>query len=195
MLEASTPALHTLGFTGLTCLAGEGWLHEGLIAAGLVTVDRVLGYARDPGKRATLRSGPARLRLAHSTDADTILAINAVAFEPFWRYDDAAILSWLLTSDYPVLAELAGRPIGFALTNHNAHTDYTYLIRVAVLPDYRGRGIGRQLVADAINYAFTTHSAGLALNTQASNGASRRLYDSLGFIPTGQTLAVMILPV
>ena len=36
---------------------------------------------------------------------------------------------------------------------------------------------------------------GLALNTQASNLVSRRLYESLGFRPTGQALSVMVYPV
>ena len=56
----------------------------------------------------------------------------------------------------------------------------------------RGRGIGRQLVVDAIRFAREVNSPGLALNTQASNRVSRSLYESLGFRQTGHALAVMV---
>ncbi len=192
--DASMPVLRGLGFTGLACLAGEGWLRDGLAAAGLVTVDRVLGYARSFGRGQVTTAGAAQLRIASASDADTVLAINAAAFEPFWRYDDAAILTWLLTSDHAVLAETAGQPVGFALTAQNSDSEFAYLIRIGIQPAFRGRGIGRQLVADAIAYAQTSSATGLALNTQATNAVSRRLYESLGFSLTGQTLAVMVLP-
>ena len=117
---------------------------------------------------------------------------NASAFEPFWCYDDATVLSWVFTSDHTVFAELGGQTVGFAVTTWNHDADYAYLVRVATLPAVRNRGIGRQLVADAISFAQTTDAAGLALNTQASNLVSRRLYESLGFRATGQALAVMV---
>ncbi len=72
---------------------------------------------------------------------------------------------------------------------------HAHLIRVATHPAVHGRGIGRQLVADALHYASEHGSAGLALNTQASNTISRSLYESLGFRPTGQELSVLVLRV
>ena len=121
-----------------------------------------------------------------------MLAINASAFEPFWCYDDTTVLSSIYRPTTPVLAEVHGQAVGFALTTWNYDADYAYLIRVATLPAVHGRGIGRQLVADAIAYAEAAGAAGLALNTQASNTVSRRLYESLGFHATAQTLAVMV---
>ena len=85
--------------------------------------------------------------------------------------------------------------VGFALTSLNPENEYAYLIRLAILPAYRERGIGKQLVVDALEYARAAGATGLALNTQASNLVSRRLYESLGFRPTGQTLSVMVYPV
>ena len=49
-----------------------------------------------------------------------------------------------------------------------------------------------QLVVDAVSFARGAGAPGLALNTQASNRVSRSLYESLGFRPTGHTLAVMV---
>jgi ribosomal protein S18 acetylase RimI-like enzyme len=121
-----------------------------------------------------------------------MLAINARAFDPFWQYDDATVMSWLLTADHAVLAYLGDAPAGFALTAESLPGNYAHLIRVATDPSYQGRGVGRQLVIDAMRYAYRTDAPGLALNTQASNNVSRRLYESLGFRTTGQVLSVMV---
>jgi ribosomal protein S18 acetylase RimI-like enzyme len=195
LLGCARSALRGYGITGLACLVGEGWLRDGLAAADFVQVDRVVGYAHSFGRAVPPALPVATLRGATAADIDVVLAVNATAFEPFWQYDDATILSWLLTSDHAALADVNGHVVGFALTSHNPDNEYAYLIRLATLPTYRDRGIGRQLVADALDYARSTGVSGLALNTQASNVVSRRLYESLGFHPTGQALSVMVYPV
>ena len=195
LLESALPALRGQGITGATCLASEGWLRDGLAAAGFVQVDRVMGYAHGFGHNGPLPPPIAEIRAAGSPDFEPVLAINAAAFEPFWRYDDTTVLSWLLTSDHAAVAEVDGELAGFALTSVNVETEYAYLIRIATLPAFQGLGVGKQLVADALAYARTTRASGLALNTQASNTVSRRLYESLGFRPTSQALSVMVYPV
>jgi ribosomal protein S18 acetylase RimI-like enzyme len=195
LLSCALSALRGQGVTGLACLAGEGWLRDGLAAADFVQVDRVVGYAHSFSRAAPPALPVATLRPACAADIDAVLAVNAVAFEPFWQYDDTTILSWLLTSDHAALAEVDGQVAGFALTSRNPDNEYAYLIRLATLPTHRDRGIGKQLVADALAYARAIGAAGLALNTQASNVVSRRLYESLGFHPTGQVLSVMMYPV
>lgn len=53
---------------------------------------------------------------------------------------------------------------------------------VFVVPGYRNRGIGRRLVAEALEYAFSTleiRQVNLVVNT--SNRAAIALYESMGF--------------
>ena len=102
------------------------------------------------------------------------------------------MLGWVLASDRAVVAEVEGRTVGFAVTTLGLKGNYAHLIRVATHPDYRGRGIGRQLVVDAIRFSREAEAPGLALNTQASNRISRSLYESLGFRQTGHVLAAMV---
>ena len=90
------------------------------------------------------------------------------------------------------MAEVQGRTVGFGITTTGLSGNYAHLIRVAIHPDFQGRGLGRQLVVDAVRFARELSAPGLALNTQASNRVSRRLYESLGFRQTGHTLAVMV---
>lgn len=191
LLEETLPVLRRRGCTGLVCLTALTWLEDGLTRAGFRREDQVVTYVHtryrpEPGPE------PARLRMANAADADTILELNARAFGPFWQYDDATVLSWLLTSDHATLAYLDDRPAGFALTTNGLPGNYAHLIRIAADPAFQGRGVGRQLVSDALRYAYDNDAPGLALNTQASNRVSRRLYESSGFRPTGQALSVLV---
>lgn len=178
--------------TGLICLTAIEWLKAGLQRAGFEEIDQVITYIREARPFMPDVPAHAELRPATAEDAETVLALNAAAFAPLWRYQDATLLNWLLTSEHTVLARLDGRPVGFALTSDAPRNGYAYLIRVATHPAVQGRGIGRQLVADAIRHARATGAPGLALNTQASNAVARRLYESFGFRLAGQTLAVLV---
>jgi ribosomal protein S18 acetylase RimI-like enzyme len=63
---------------------------------------------------------------------------------------------------------------------------------VATHPNAQRRGVGRQMVADALRYAWQVGATGVSLNTQTSNAVARRLYESLGFHPTGGTISVLV---
>lgn len=180
--------------TGLVCLAAQDWLIDALTAGDFREADRVLSYVR-PNRGPLPTAAPvAHLRNAQAAQADVVLALNAAAFGPFWRYDDRTVLSWLMAADRAMLAERMGQPLGFALTTLNAADGYAQLIRVATHPTGQGQGIGRQLVVDVIRYAAEAGAAGVSLNTQHSNVISRHLYEALGFRPTGGVLSVMVRP-
>lgn len=192
LLSQAIPALLAAGCTGLTCLTALGWLKRGLRGVGFAEVDQVVSYVHaNPGLPPELVA-VARLQAADMRDVDTILALNAAAFAPFWRYDDAAVISWLLTADRATVAYLEGEPAGFALTARRSLESYAHLNRAAVHPKAQGRGIGRQLVADSLRFAYEAGAPGLALNTQASNAISRQLYESLGFRQADPVLSVLV---
>ncbi len=122
-----------------------------------------------------------------------MLEINALAFGPFWQYDDSVVLGWLLTSDRSVVAEIEGEPAGFSITTTGLSGNYAHLIRVATHPAYPRAGHRPPARRDGFPaFARSNRSPGLALNTQASNRVSRSLYESLGFRQTGHALAVMV---
>ncbi len=178
--------------TGMVCLTVVEWLQDALTRAGFAQRDQVISYVYDARPPLPARNSDIAFCPATADDAEVILALNAAAFAPLWRYQDATLLNWLITSEHAVLAQDEGRPVGFALTTNALPNGYAHLIRVATHPIVQGRGIGRQLVIDALRHAHETGAPGLALNTQASNAVSRHLYESLGFRQTGQTLAVLL---
>jgi GNAT superfamily N-acetyltransferase len=191
LLEWVLPLLRRRGCSGLVCLTSLSWLQESLVRAGFRQEDQVITYVHNHHPLDAVPE-PAHLRAAGGSDADTVLTINARAFAPIWQYDDSVVLSWLLTADRAALAYVDDRPAGFALTTDGLPGNYAHLIRIATDPDFQGRGVGRQLVHDALQHAYTADAPGLALNTQAGNRVSRQLYESLGFRPTGQALSVLV---
>lgn len=192
LLRQALPVLQAAGCTGVMCLTSLGWLRSGLLAAGFAETDQVVSYAHTDRERLPQSAAVARLRAADMHDADAILALNAAAFAPLWRYDNTTVMSWLLTMEHTMLAYLGDEAVGFALTTHGRGDQFTHLSRVAVHPRAQGRGVGRQLVADALHYTYASGAPGLALNTQASNTVSRRLYEGLGFRLVDPLLAVLI---
>lgn len=61
---------------------------------------------------------------------------------------------------------------------------------VAVLPEYQGRGIGRELVQACVARARDEDGDWVALEVRADNAPARHLYQSLGFQQTG-TVAML----
>jgi GNAT superfamily N-acetyltransferase len=193
LLEAAFGELRARDVTGLVCLTNESWLRAALSEVRFTELDRVVGYARSTRSLPLpVAASPANVRQARARDGDVVLALNSASFAPIWRYDSSTILSWLITADHAVLAEAGEEPAGFALTTGSRDSEFAQLVRVATAPRFQGRGIGRQLVVDAIHYASGIGASGLSLNTQASNAISRHLYEGLGFRLTGHTVGVMV---
>ena len=99
--------------------------------------------------------------------------------------------SWLVGRDAPLSEEnralyQVGRPIEFcgaimcvapSKTSGNIHN-------VAVLPSDRGKGLGRALIARAVNQFIASGKRMITLEVTSENVAAVRLYSSFGFQST-----------
>ena len=80
----------------------------------------------------------------------------------------------------------AGRVVGNATMRRAPAYGRGHIIgNVAVLPEYRGHGIARQLVEACVERARKEGSFSVALEVRADNAPARHLYQSLGFQQTG----------
>lgn len=161
---------------------------EPFLEAGF-TVHERLHLLRHP--LDTVPDAPAhRLRRGHRFDLDRVLAIDALAFEPFWRFDRRSIAdarSATPTSRFRVSD--GARPTGYAITGRAGPVGY--LQRLAVHPDHQGKGIGSALVVDAIRWVRGRGATSLLVNTQEVNTGALRLYEHLGFERQEHGLAVL----
>ena len=128
------------------------------------------------------------LALADGSAADVgaVDRVMMAAFDPRFgeAWTPAQCLGMLsLPGVWLTLARLDDRLVGFALTR--AVADDAELLLIAVLPDERGRGVGRALLRRAIDDAATRGAARLCLEMRAGNDATR-LYASEGFVKCGE---------
>ncbi len=136
-----------------------------------------------------------RLRRARRRDRDTALVVDARAFPTFWRLDRTALQEAERAT--PVsrfrVAEADGRVIGYAITGRGAGQGF--LQRLATDPDEAGRGVGSELVVDALRWSSRRRSRRVLVNTQRENERALDLYRRLGFVPTPTDLVVLRRPV
>ena len=89
-----------------------------------------------------------------------------------------------------LVAEIEGRIVGYVRLapryDRLPAARHVYEIRgLAVSPDSRGKGIGRQLVLEAAEAARSRGARRLTLNVLGTNPGARRLYERCGFVVEG----------
>ncbi|MBQ9138375.1 MAG: GNAT family N-acetyltransferase [Alistipes sp.] len=95
---------------------------------------------------------------------------------------DGARLSELREGTFTVLREQIGRTPTIA---DETEAGELYLDSVGVLPDFRGLGVGRALVAAFCEKAFAEGHARVGLIVDHTNPNAEKLYTSLGFERVG----------
>lgn len=161
------------------------------LAEGFAVLER-LHLLRHP--LARLPHTPAtggRLRRGWRRDHATVLDVDALAFDDFWRFDRDALLdarNATPTSQLRVV-EVDRRVVGYAVTGRAGTT--SYLQRLAVHPDHQGAGLGTLLIVDALTWSAGHGASDVLVNTQERNAGALALYQRLGFVPEPHGLAVL----
>lgn len=124
---------------------------------------------------------------------DVLAGIDDRAFDVTWQVGRLGLADAMGAT--PLAAVLAVRegpdPVGFAIVGEMA--GIAYLQRLAVLPEYGGRGIGRSLVRASLRWSLRRGATAMLLNTQPANRVAASLYDSEGFVALGRKLHVLSL--
>ena len=176
----------------LIVYGAESWLNKPLLANGFGLAERVQFFRLDLRRqRVTVDSASARaanatpvqLRAMQPTDLDTVAVLDGQTFDPLWHFSAKELWELLFRSRMQV-AIVDDVIMGYAALSTNGAD--AQLARLAVHPQMQGRGIGRLLLLDSIDYARTAHFSTLSLNTQVSNIHAQQLYQKVGFRPAGQ---------
>jgi ribosomal protein S18 acetylase RimI-like enzyme len=99
------------------------------------------------------------------------------------------IVDWGRPGDCGALAEAEGQPIGAAWYRRFSRNEpgYGFIsddipeLAIAVVPEMRGRGIGRTLLLRLIERAQAEGLPALSLSVSVRNPVAMRVYESLGF--------------
>ncbi|MEK7276076.1 MAG: GNAT family N-acetyltransferase [Chloroflexota bacterium] len=176
----------------VACMLMGNWLTPHLQRWQFAQVNHVVTLCRTLGstphaKRPTLPHS-VEIRPARSSDLRAMFAVDAAAFESPWQYSVAALREALSHAATATVAEAGGRLIGYQIST--AGSDNGHLARLAVLPGWQGRGIGRALLSGLVEYFDSTGAPMISVNTQHDNTASLKLYQLFGFENTGEHFPV-----
>jgi ribosomal protein S18 acetylase RimI-like enzyme len=164
--------------------------------AGFEVVDRLALLQRTierDGPRPPRPDGVATLRRGRKRDLAALARVDQTSFPAGWR-NDAESLDEIASATPRARTAIAqlGRPretVGFALTGLAGTTGY--LQRLAVSPDARRNGIGRQLVDDAVAWLTRRGAARALVNTGIDNPDAQRLYEAAAFRLLDDQLVVL----
>lgn len=174
-------SLRARGFAEVVTGALAPSEQRSFLAAGFEVREHLVLLARELDDLPPLARRPAwgRVRRARPADHNAALAVDALAFQPFWRLDEAG-LDEALSATPSARFRLAGEPLlGYAISGRAAKRGY--LQRLAVHPAHQGKGIGRHLVLDALHWMRNRGVERTVVNTQPDNDAALALYSRLGF--------------
>jgi ribosomal protein S18 acetylase RimI-like enzyme len=152
--------LRDRGFTSVVTSALTRPECDGFFAAGFDVHEELhlLSHDLRQGSAALhcsslMPSASCRIRRARRGDRPDVLALDTVAFEPFWQLHDCGLDEALRATPRRRFRVVGPHRevLAYAITGVAAPTGY--LQRLAVSPDARRRGLGRTLVSDSLRWA------------------------------------------
>lgn len=126
------------------------------------------------------------LRRMTALDIDAVVAIEKASFlTPWSRASFEAEMTNTELNYYVVLVdeEKNKQVVGYA--GMWIIVDEAHVTNVALLPDYRGQSLGKELMMGLMAKAKDRGTDKMTLEVRISNDIGRRLYTSLGFVESG----------
>lgn len=167
------------------------WIQPALTGRGYAHETDIVVYEKSATDVPSHGNTQVRVRRAQAVDLPALLEVDQACFAAQWTKDESIIGPAIFEMPYFVVAELAGRIVGYAFATMHYDGRLIHLVRIAVLPAYQGQAIGVRLLADVVDFARVRSADVLTLNTQAHNTSAQRLYEWFGFHRTGEQQTVL----
>lgn len=127
------------------------------------------------------------IRSAGANDIESLLSFWALAAENTGRVaDDAQSLARLLARDADalLLAESGGEIVGSVIAGWDGWRVHIY--RLAVHPDWRKRGVGRQLIVEVESRAAAAGASRIDAVVLVQNERAAAFWTALGYRPLAE---------
>jgi ribosomal protein S18 acetylase RimI-like enzyme len=138
-------------------------------------------FTAQPGPAATRRT-----RRATASDRPAALAVDAAAFDDFWKLDEVGLEQAARATPRWHMRVTRGKPlVGYGLFGRAERVGYVQ--RLAVHPDAQGSGLGLALLCDGMRWLRLRGARSAFVNTQDDNERALQLYERAGFrrLPVG----------
>jgi ribosomal-protein-alanine N-acetyltransferase len=182
-------AARTKNLSTLAHISYDDWLNDSLQEHDFEVCEWIVNFERYGTWPTQIVPMPAVIRTAHLNDLPAILELDTLVFDQLWRKSAGNFSEALARAVSFVVAELDGQIVGYQWCE--IYRKHAHLARLAVHPGYQGRGIGAQLLYQAIIDTLSRGINLITLNTQEDNLRSHALYERFGFVRTEQRMPVL----
>ena len=128
-------------------------------------------------------------RLFELDDFDELYAIEEICFQPPQRFSRRYMRELIASPDTATwIATEKNQMLGFAVVEWVQQITgvIAYIATIEVLPEFRGRGIGAELLRRLEGSANAERAITMWLHVDAENASAIRLYERLGYRNTGR---------
>lgn len=122
------------------------------------------------------------IRPMTESDLNAVLIIEQTSFPAPWRREHF-LHELAAPHSFPLVAAIDGDIVGYVCLM--SLFEEAQILDIAVMPQRRGTGVARRLMARAEHVAREQGAEVLALEVRASNSVAIALYEQTGFVITG----------
>jgi ribosomal-protein-alanine N-acetyltransferase len=168
-------------------LSGD-WLAPILKGCGFEHVNDVIFLERRGEAPPSPLLPYGRVRTMLPEDIEAVVEVDQSSFKDIWQYSAETLRQAYDHAAIATIIEYDGEPIAYQISTASIYG--AHLARLAVAPEWQGRGYGKALVIDVINRFFHQGLLKVTVNTQTDNEQSLRIYRKLDFHHTGSRYPV-----
>jgi ribosomal-protein-alanine N-acetyltransferase len=122
------------------------------------------------------------LRPAQTQDFDRLWQIDQICFPQGISYSKAELRGFIrLRQSITLVAEEEGTIAGFLVLLLDRRRRFGHIITIDVLPEFRRKGLGRELMAAAEDSIIEAGGDAVLLEVAVDNSSALRFYKKLGF--------------
>jgi [ribosomal protein S18]-alanine N-acetyltransferase len=181
--------LHTRRISKVAAIPLQKWFQNLLEESHFQQIHNVILLVWSPGKKPPgVKHTDFIVRPMVFDDISGIEEVDAQAFSSLWRNSQETLALAFQQSAVATVADQEGHIMGYQISTGSPMGGH--LARLAVSPQYQGRGVGFALVRDAIDQFERRGAQRVTVNTQQDNAISLALYQKAGFRQTSEVYPV-----
>jgi [ribosomal protein S18]-alanine N-acetyltransferase len=181
--------LHELRTSTVAAIPLHHWFKSILEKNHFAHIHNVILLMWESGQKLPdLEDSTVNVRPMNFDDLPAVMEVDNHAFNTIWQHSLESLKLAYKQSGIATVAEVEEMIVGYQMSTLNPMGGH--LARLAVKPEFQGKGVGYGLVSDMLRQFQRKGALRVTVNTQQDNSASLYLYEKSGFRKTNEIYPV-----